>query len=241
MYGKTMITRIYVINLKRRPEKLQNVLQALKRTQAPNALIEVYKAIDGKEYDTPLDMVQAHSMNHINKSACENMGLDETSTNPRFKAKVGCCLSHYNVLASAIATSVTETETEPSWCIVLEDDITMNTSWYDMTQNFDKTLLAHSDADMVLLSDRTGISRHTTGIQSWFGTDAYAIKSSAAQRILPLIRLDGSHYKILSPDNMYDSLCEQGILKIYNLNGKPWMLSTDTKQLNSDIEISEYK
>ena len=116
----------------------------------------------------------------------------------------------------------------------------MNTSWYDMTQNFNKTLSVHPDADMILLSDRTGISRHTTRIQSWFGTDAYAIKSSSAQRIMPYICLDGPYYKIMSPDNMYDSLCEQGILKIYNLYGKPWMLSTDTRQLNSDIEISEY-
>jgi hypothetical protein len=60
-----MISRVYVINLKRRPEKLQKVMHALERTQAPYALIEVYQAIDGKDYDTPRDMVVSQGMNHI--------------------------------------------------------------------------------------------------------------------------------------------------------------------------------
>jgi GR25 family glycosyltransferase involved in LPS biosynthesis len=96
--------KIFVINLKTRPDRLQNILHQFEKFNIKN--FEIVEAIDGKSLTT-----EQLSTVYDKKSA-------EKITKPLLLTEIGCSLSHINVYHKIIK--------ENKRCLIIEDDVILS-------------------------------------------------------------------------------------------------------------------
>lgn len=99
------MVKIYVINLKRRPEKKQRMIDQFEKQNIPSSIIEWIEAVDGNEL----------TEEYLNENGIKLYPwYDPFSNRALTKGEVGCALSHLNVWEKIVKSDDAG--------IVLEDD-----------------------------------------------------------------------------------------------------------------------
>lgn len=230
---KNIVAGSYLINLKRRTDRREKALVSLK--DVPN--LKVFEAIDGRAYETISDMLITHVGNDkLNSYLQEEMRLSNADQrNNRFKAKTGCYLSHWLVWKEIAEDPVTA---EDQYFLVMEDDIT---TCYSHSAMKLRILNSNPTADLIMVSNRMGISTHATKMAGNYGTDGYLIKKSACKKLIKDIRLDNEapYMVAFSLDNMladYSRITNNLSMDAMKL---PYIFCTNTFVNNdSDIEVA---
>jgi len=220
------IANIWYINLTHRIDRNENIIKQLNMTNCP--FFERFDAVNARMYPTAsaLSLMNGGSALHPKFQSIDWIIED----NLRVRAKTACTMSHYHLWYRA-------SKYEPNtWVIIFEDDFIVNYSWDKFMKLFKLNLNNHTNCDMLVFSNRHGISRANTNSKAAFGTDGYALKSDAAKRLLDKCQPGHELYhSMYSLDNHYDFLCSEKLLSIHCLN-LPWI--TNNGDNNSDIEIS---
>lgn len=135
-----MISRnvgVFLINLDRSPDRLENVSKNLKEVGLP---FDRIAAVDG----TKLDMDNIGSF-ALKKSVEKNKSLNSSA--------IGCSLSHYYAYKRFLATNY-------EWCLVLEDDVNFSPDVIDVVNS---SILVMNKTDVFLLyfhGDEKSFSRN---------------------------------------------------------------------------------
>lgn len=228
------IKRSYFINLNRRIDKAKRTMSQLQKSHHPDVCR--YEAIDGMNARS-LDEL---SLKYQNLSFDPKFFVDEKIRNTkRYRAKLACWLSHYDILRKNKDLG------HDKWIIILEDDIRTNYPFKTLKTSIAKTLDKFEKADLIILSDRIGISsKHNSSEQySMYkknikrGTDGYAINGRGILKILDHLLMNIRHSK-LSIDEKLLEMNEKGIVMIVPLEYEPYITCTDLEQKDSDIEIA---
>lgn len=160
--------KIFVINLKRNPDRKEYISQLMSKH---NLSFEFIEAIDGAEMFSTEDKYSKF---------IENNFLDCNNWRPN-RGQLGCWLSHVKIWKKIVAEDVDS-------CLVLEDDIIFhspneNKSFFDNFDDYYNSL--PSDWNIFMLGYGGGaiktINDKITQLHHPSGTYAYALKNQAAQ------------------------------------------------------------
>lgn len=219
------INRVVFINLSRRPDREQATRDSLLRAGVNG--FSRFDAIDGLEHESVGTMLDRVGMRLSRKFLDNRPDFDPFS--PRFRAKAGCWLSHYLVIASI---------RDPSgWTLVLEDDIRVDYSWGVLSNRLWHTLAAFPDADVVVVSQRKGMA--VDGSRR--GADGYLVRNRSAEKLRKLLRTDCEDIESLALDDRLVQLRKTGRVTIAELSGGEWLTCMEVgRGRDSDIEnVSE--
>lgn len=217
---------IQVINLDRRRDRWLSFSTALSHAGTPE--FQRLAAVDADHFPSIDAMLEAFGDRlHPDYLAIEGLDVHDH----RFRAKTACALSHRTALQNIQSSGDT------GWHIILEDDNQPLHGWARLLDSLADTLYARAARpDMILLSNRVGTAMPLTGIGDRYGTDAYAVHSSACGSLINSTRFsNGAFHTDYSLDNHYNALCAAGRLDIALLENGPWLHSIGTGY-DSDIE-----
>lgn len=225
------INKTVVINLKRRPDRLEKTLKFLSLARVPN--VEIFYGIDGKDYQNTTEIMKTINWEKLND---EYLKKSSWINENRYwcRAKLGNIISHAIVLKKFSEEDIPD----DSWLMVLEDDIMTSDSYNSLLRRMDN-YLKNNNHEFVVISDRTGIAEkflnNKEGIR---GTDAYLITKKLAKEIYPKLNLSRpytpSHQ--LSMDLIYYHLSLNNELTIGCLI-PPWVQNLNKGfPRDSDIE-----
>lgn len=225
------VEKIYVINLNRRPDRLQEF-----KTRCPIDIskVEIFNAIDGYKYNSyDLDNFERHLYN-ISKSKSNGIGA------------CGCFSSHYR-LWKRIASD--DNLNELSKIIIYEDDAFFTDNYLQKLNTIDSI----NEFDILYIGGRfhknyVEGNRPVNGISKMSGqrtTHAYVITKKGANNLLNFIKNNIIH--TVEVDTFLNNL--KSILNMYDLyphiNWSPAMYKTDIQlpinplQRNLDLQIGQ--
>jgi GR25 family glycosyltransferase involved in LPS biosynthesis len=174
-----MFTRIIYINLDRRPDRNENVINELSKIDYKGPVVR-FKAVDAKELNFKSLAKNLFTDESIKTALDDNKGLYTLMT----KGGIGCALSHGYIYANILAGS-------DEYVLILEDDI-----WFD--DNFDKILKdtlknINYDYDVLWLGYHTKINKKLLNnvdvpLKLW-GLFGYIINKKAAKKFLEVFPL----------------------------------------------------
>jgi GR25 family glycosyltransferase involved in LPS biosynthesis len=225
------IKKITVINLRRRPDRLEKTKKFLTLAKAPN--YDIFYGYDGLDYKHTTDMMKLLDWGPINKSYLSVASwIDET----RYwcKAKLGNILSHAKILKDFSISNASDDD----WLIVLEDDIVLSHPFSILMKNLKEYILKYPDHEFIVLSDRTGIAEKFLGKEGIRGTDAYILTKKMASFLYPKLNLsrDLTPYHQMSMDLIYYHLSLYNVITIGCL-ALPWAQNLNKGfPRDSDIE-----
>jgi len=230
-----MIDTLFIINLQRRADKLQDVLKPIEKLQINKEKYKVYPAIDCKDFNSVKEMVKKYQNIVFNPVIFKKEDICNTE---RYRAKFGCWLSHYTLLKQ-YKDAITD-----DWIIVMEDDCHIQYNLYELNKQLQITAKIHNSPDIIILSDRIGIcGKHiNNNLNAFkekvgnFGTDCYAVKKSSCKKIVKNLRLNREQ-NFCSIDNCYADMNKHDIIKIVPLIFKSFGICCDRGSKNSDIEV----
>jgi GR25 family glycosyltransferase involved in LPS biosynthesis len=230
-----MIDTLFIINLKRRVDKLENTLKPIERLDINKEKYKIYEAIDCKDFVTVKEMVKTYQNIEFNPTIFKK---EEISNTERYRAKFGCWLSHYTLLKRF------KNATSSDWIIVMEDDCHIQYNLHDLNKQLQITSKIHNSPDMIILSDRIGIcGKHINNNLNTFkekignfGTDCYAVKKSSCKKIVKNLLLNREQ-NFCSIDNCYADMNKNDTIKIVPLIFKSFGICCDRGSKNSDIEV----
>ena len=199
------ISKTIVINLKRRPDRLDRTLKFLSLAKVPN--VEVFYGIDGKDHLHTTEIMKQIGWNELNKDYLKHASwIDEA----RYwcRAKLGNIISHAIILKNFSE----EQGSQNDWLMVLEDDI-MTAGSYNILLEKMNNYLQKNNHEFVVISDRTGIAEKFLKNKGIRGTDAYLVTRRLAKELYPKLNLSRPYtpYHQLSMDLIYYhlSLCDE--------------------------------
>lgn len=232
--GTVTIHKTYFINLTKRIDKAFRTWRELTLSDHPDVIR--FAAVDAGTSPSVQQMVSEHQ----NVSFDPRLITEErVTTTKRYRAKMGCWLSHYLVLKQHQHQSMPD-----SWVIVLEDDIRTKYSYHTLVKNMRRTVGRFPRADIIVLGNRIGICDKKQvfwqmimyGKSSNFGSEAYAIRIRSIANVLPYLVFDHPHDH-LSIDGELASLRRRGIITIVPLAAPAYIDCVDMEQKDSDIEV----
>jgi GR25 family glycosyltransferase involved in LPS biosynthesis len=230
-----MIDTLFIINLKRRADKLQDVLKPIEKLEINKEKYKICPAIDCKDFTSVKEMVKKYQNIHFNPTIFKKEDICNTE---RYRAKFGCWLSHYTLLKQY------KDATTDDWIIIMEDDCHIQYNLHELNKQLQITAKIHNSPDMIILSDRIGIcGKHiNNNLNAFkekvgnFGTDCYAVKKSSCKKIVKNLRLNREQ-NYCSIDNCYADMNKHDIIKIVPLIFKSFGICCDRGSKNSDIEV----
>jgi GR25 family glycosyltransferase involved in LPS biosynthesis len=125
-----MINRVYVINLKRRPERLAHFRQECAREGVPEDLVKVWEAVDA----------QTHRFTEEERKIFESSNVDTTSDTGR-----GCManqLSHLQILEDIVDKGV-------PYSLIFQDDVRFSADFWRHAKQVVKVMKAHPEMQFV--------------------------------------------------------------------------------------------
>ncbi len=210
---------IYIINLDRRTDRLQETIRLLsERGYDVNKMMRV-RATDGvAEWDTVKTMVADDALTSIYAGY-------RTDVRELSKGGVGCYVSHVNLW-----NFVNETVHDDA-VVVLEDDTLPTLEFKELKHRLAQ---APADWDVILLGAIYDtcmvVNRYYCRAKRFFGTHGYIIRKKATRYLVP--RSLPIRQQI---DSWMSDLSESGELKIYTLRDSGWLQNEAVS--NTDIQI----
>lgn len=193
---------VYIINLKRNPERLQNFQINYDKTDLHPVKFKVIEAIDGKNID-----VRAVTTEKAFKelSDAERKGF-RTKHYQITRGAVGCYLSHLNTYKEIL-------NSDKEYGLIFEDDVKFNTNEVlQELQNRVRTI--KSDWDIMLLGCVCYICnsfKDYYDAQKFILLHAYLIKKESAKKILDLLEGNPIEKQI---DSKFSDMAANGDIKI---------------------------
>lgn len=238
-----MIDNLFMINLKRRPDKLKKAELPIDKFMISKDKYKVFEAIDCKSFLTVNSIIKEYQNIDFDPIVFKSEYKHINNTE-RYRAKFACWLSHYSILQKF------ENSESDNWIIIMEDDCIIQYPLTLLEQYMKLTIKVHScnnnNIDMIVLSDRIGICtkynknhenlNHFKEKCGHFGTDCYAVKKSSIKKFIQYLKLDQPQNKC-SIDNALADLNDNNIIKIVPLLYKSFGLCCDRESKNSDIEV----
>jgi len=207
---------LYCIGLPRRMDRSRGLFESFLIAGFDVGEVRWSKGVDRDNYVSADDMLVGNSFPPVVSWNFEwdysrDLHLD------RVKGKVGAWLAHLNVwrqmLLSAQNTSVT------GWAVIMEDDVLFVDSKGVFLEKMAVTSLLHPEAEMIYLMGRELPDERSFGRLSYVGVDAYALKYSAAAKILSLCLLNSPVVDVLALDAHLSALSIAGVVEARALVG----------------------
>jgi len=225
-----MFTKIIYINLDRRTDRNENVINELDKVgiNNNNYTIERIPGVDASLLDFNNISTDLFTTESINTALDKNNGVG----GPMTKGAVGCALAHRNCYLNIL-------ESNHDYVLILEDDIFIDDNFLDKLNSyeipeFDILFLGwHSHYHMMV--EATNITEYCFTPKFLFGLFGYIINKKAAHHLLNLFpltfQIDTEMRKVF-PE-----------LRVYALNEKYNLIhsehSSTTSKFGTDIQIRE--
>ena len=245
-----MISSLYYINLKRRPDRNEVMQKNLSLAKVPNHLITRFEAIDGPAYASTDSVFLENGIPAWNRRNFKEKPKQAIITygwnHDLYKAKAACWASH--MLIYRIAG-----QGDPNqWTIVCEDDIRFSYSFRKLVKLAQKTAHQFPSCDIISLCSkkwqkyklRNRFARWSQAQKDKLlfkgGTDCYMVKNSAASRLLDICDPSGSSTIVPSIDgHLHHQLVECRSMEGRAIQKKYWGWSWGYKfelgEIDSDI------
>jgi len=213
---------VYLINLKRKPERLRNFENAYRKTDLKNKPFIRVEAVDGQliPLETYMSPAAFDEMNNTLKRGYR------TRHNQLTPGGVGCYLSHMKVFKNLVASN-------KQFALVFEDDIMFNVS--NVFESINSLLVqVPDDWDIILLGcicNKCKSYSKYKDAKHFFLMHAYIVRQTGAQKILNLIEFKPIKQQI---DSELSSLAQRGDLRIYCLSRS--LASQDNKINQTTIQ-----
>jgi len=211
---------VYVINLKKNTERLNNFMNEYNKSDLKDIPINVFSAIVGKE----LDLV-----NYVTPAAYKQILTTEVLKNRKYhyeltRGAVGCYLSHLNIWKKIA-------ESNKKFGLIFEDDVKIATDFFarlmiglkDVPNEWD----IYTCGIMCLKCD---INHNYIKVNRFWGLHGYIIKKESAKIIYN--ELNKLINKQIDAD--LSLLIKYGKIKIYSIN--PIIVAQDGN-FGSDIQV----
>lgn len=156
-----IIDKVYLINLDRRPDRLENMKKKLKDMGGIFNNFNRFQAIDGNNItdDQILNLCSTNTINSLKNKFHLHADI-------RSKAGIGCYLSHYNVWLDIIKNNYNNV-------LILEDDTFTDLSYKEIMQYIDTLPEDYDIAFLSYYNFNKTISPTTHVNQKWIKSDGY--------------------------------------------------------------------
>lgn len=125
-----MISKIYYINLDRRPDRDENVKKEISKINFSGP-VERIPAVDGRELDIPNLSENLITKDGKSDALNKNAGLYYVMT----PGAIGCALSHHN-----LANKIIEEMADDNYVLILEDDVVLEDDFMNKINNYLKEM-----------------------------------------------------------------------------------------------------
>jgi glycosyl transferase family 25 len=225
-----MISKIYYINLDRRPDRDNNVKTELGKINY-NGPVERISAVDGRKLIIKDLLDELITSEGKNDALNKNAGLYYIMT----PGAIGCALSHRN-----LATKIIEEMSDNNYVLILEDDVVLEDDFMNKLNKYIKDM---PKFDMLFIgyhmkqNKMVGDSFYDKPLKLW-GLFGYIINKKGASELLKLFPLK---YQI---DTEMHKLYNNNNLEIYSLKENNRLVkspqSQEDSQYGTDIQLREY-
>ena len=169
-------TRIYVINLERRPSKREHMENEISKIKSSGIDVEFFNAVDGDNHD-------------LTKFNFKTADWTDPSTNKSMTmGEVGCALSHYSIWKKINELLDKSQASLSDMFIILEDDVQLSSDLFD---KLDEYCDDHLICDLLYLhrkplrySSENKISKHINVAAKSYWTCGYALSGLGAKKLL---------------------------------------------------------
>ena len=225
-----MISKIYYINLDRRPDRNENIKNEINKINF-NGPVERIPAVNGIELDIHNLSDELIKPEGKKDAMDKNGGLYYIMT----PGAIGCALSHYNV-----ATKIIEEMSDTDYVLILEDDVILED---DFMNKLNKYMQEMPPFDILLIGYHmkqnkiVGDSFYDKPDKSW-GTFGFVTNKKGSHELLNLFpikyQVDTEMHKLYNNDN----------LMVYSLKENNRLVtspqSQEESQYGTDIQLREY-
>ena len=225
-----MISKIYYINLDRRPDRDENIKKELSKIDFDGP-VERIPAIDGRQLNIPSISEDLITSEGKKDAMNKNGGLYYVMT----PGAIGCALSHHN-----IATKVIEEMSNDDYVLILEDDVVLEDNFMDKLKKY---LNEMPKFDILLIgyhmkqNKQVGPTFYDKPLKSW-GTFGFVTNKKGSQELLKLFpikhQVDTEMHKLYNNNN----------LDVYSLKENNRLVkspqSQEESQYGTDIQLREY-
>lgn len=170
--------KVYLINLKRHPEKLERMKERISKYSFLD--LEIFTAIDGENfYRTSLAN---------NKAAVNKDWRDPYTQRSITKGEVGCALSHYIIWTKIVKENMKNPNGVEA--LILEDDVVFEEQFENWENYYQELKENASDYDLVYLSrkkyriDKEVVSKHLVKPSFSYWANAYLLTFSGAVKLI---------------------------------------------------------
>lgn len=201
-----MISRVYVINLERRPDRLAHFQEECKREGVPSDLIRVWKAVDG--------------MTH-NFSAEEHLQFSSSDLDIHSETGKGCIanqLSHLQVLKDITE----ECKNDDDICLVFQDDVKLGANFWE---NVNKVA---DDMRMIMNAPYVFVGLHAVGAGSYF--EDFDLTRQPERSMFFCINetlLIGQYFETINPASLAFLVSKRGALDYLEYTKRGIQYATD--------------
>ncbi len=225
-----MISKIYYINLDRRPDRDENIKKEINKINY-NGPVERISAVDGNQLDILNLSEKLITQEGKNDALNKNAGLYYIMT----PGAIGCALSHRN-----LATKIIEEMSDNNYVLILEDDVVLEDDFMNKLNKYIKDM-PHFDILLIgyhmKQNKMVGNSFYDKPIKSW-GTFGFVTNKKGSSEILKLFPIK---YQV---DTEMHKLYNNNNLEIYSLKENNRLVkspqSQEDSQYGTDIQLREY-
>jgi len=225
-----MISKIYYINLDRRPDRDENIKKEIAKLNFDGP-VERIPAVDGRELDIPNLSEKLITLEGKKDAMNKNGGLYYVMT----PGAIGCALSHHN-----LATKIIEEMSDDQYVLILEDDVVLENNFMEQINKymqempkFDILLIGYHMKQNKLV----GNTFYDKPLKSW-GTFGFITNKKGSKELLQLFpikhQVDTEMHKLYNNKN----------LEIYSLKEGNRLVtspqSQEESQYGTDIQLREY-
>lgn len=213
----------YLINLKRKPERLKNFKAAYRSTDLAPYPIQVVQAVDGQKIEVERYMSDS-AYQEMNDTMKRGYRIKHNQLTP---GGVGCYLSHLKVLKEFVKSN-------KEYGLIFEDDIRFDVPNMYAAINNILSQVPH-DWDIVLLGcicNKCVRHPHYKEAFHFFLTHAYIVRRSGALKAIELLEFKPISQQI---DSELSLLTQRGDLRIYCLSRS--LASQDTRVNQTTIQM----
>jgi len=173
---------IKVINLKRRPDRKNNMIQKLQNVSINENEYEIIEAVDGKELESTLYIKNLFEGNDFNYR----------------KGVIGCALSHIHLWEKLVD------DKKNDYYVILEDDVTFVDNFKEKLEKSIELFL-QSKIEYALIgayqlkkenTNKNDIQFINYNYYDWSGQYSYIISKSGSKKLLESIKNNGVKYAI---------------------------------------------
>ena len=221
-----MFSKIFYINLDRRPDRKQNIIDELSQIKYTGP-IERITAVDGRGFTKENMPKNLFTPEAINNAFDKTKGLYYVMT----KGAAGCAMSHHNIYQKIIKESNNTEKT-----LILEDDVKITDNFIPKLNGYLRTI---PDYDILFLGYHLQTTKSPeifNPVEKIWGLFGYIINKKAAIQILSIFPLK---YQI---DSEMPKIFKN--LKVFSLREDLRLITSDESQntqsqFGSDAQIRE--